>query len=204
MAGGSIFGVSPNFQWPYSYQLNFSVQRQITKDLSVSAAYVGALSHDLPFATDVNYPILNVPGVTPTTGNVLLRRSIDNPTLGRSPGSAFGQVFAVNSNQGAWYHGLQITANKRRSNHVMLNAFYTYGKALESVQLQNNTTNPIGSGQVPQDYFNLGLERSRTDDDTRHIFNLSGTWQLSYYSVRSSALRGILNLTDGRFRRSSR
>jgi TonB dependent receptor-like, beta-barrel len=52
--GGSIFGASTNYQWPYTYQLNFSVQRQLTRDLSIMGAYVGTLAHDLQFAQDVN------------------------------------------------------------------------------------------------------------------------------------------------------
>jgi len=39
--GGPFFGFPKDFQWPYSYQLNLSVQHQITSNLSVSAAYVG-------------------------------------------------------------------------------------------------------------------------------------------------------------------
>ena len=201
VAGGSIFGVSPNFQWPYTYQFNLSVQRQITTNFSMSVAYVGSLSHNLPLAVDLNYPLLISAGSgatcsgalgQPLTSNVICRRPIDNPNLGRAP-SQFGQVFAVNSSQGAWYHGLQITASKRMSKHFLLNGFYTYSKTLQSAELQNNTTNPTGAGQVPQDYRNLGLEKSRTDDDIRHMFSLSGTWQLNYYNGTNSALRGVLN-----------
>src|SRR5260370_29627047 len=80
IAGASIEGVAPNFQWPYTYQFNLSVQRQLTKDFSLSVAYVGALSHDLPLAAAVNYPI-SAAGVTPTTGNVLQRRPADNTNV---------------------------------------------------------------------------------------------------------------------------
>src|SRR5260370_18876373 len=57
VSGGFIFGADRNFEWPYTYQLNLSVQRQITRDWSVMAAYVGSLSHNLPFAVDLNYPL---------------------------------------------------------------------------------------------------------------------------------------------------
>src|SRR5262249_25230815 len=30
VTGGSIFGASKNYEWPYTYQFNFSVARQIT------------------------------------------------------------------------------------------------------------------------------------------------------------------------------
>src|SRR5262249_58974784 len=79
--GGSIFGASPNFHWPYTYQVNFSVQRQVTANLGVTAAYVGSLSHDLPFAVDLNYPLPSTAAVpVPTTTNVQARRP--NPNFG--------------------------------------------------------------------------------------------------------------------------
>ena len=70
----SIYGISPNFKWPYTEQFNFSVQRQVGKSLSVTAAYVGAFGHRLPFAVDLNYPTFNS---TATTGNVNNRRPIE-------------------------------------------------------------------------------------------------------------------------------
>src|SRR5438067_11084683 len=39
--GGGLFPVASNFKWPRTYQMNVSVQRQVTKDLVVGAAYVG-------------------------------------------------------------------------------------------------------------------------------------------------------------------
>ena len=52
----SIYGIAPDFQWPYTYQFNLSVQREVVKDLTVTAAYVGSFAHRLPFAEDLNYP----------------------------------------------------------------------------------------------------------------------------------------------------
>src|SRR5262249_18038312 len=51
--------LSTNFRFPVTYQLNFSVQRQIRKDVSVTAAYVGSLAHRLPFTVDRNYAFYN-------------------------------------------------------------------------------------------------------------------------------------------------
>jgi hypothetical protein len=191
VGGASIEGVAPNFQWPYTYQFNLSVQRQLTKDFSLSVAYVGALSHDLPLAADVNYP-MSVPGVTPTTGNVLQRRPVDNPNVGTAS-SPFGQILLVQSNQTASYHGLQVTADKRMSNHLLFRAFYTFSKTMQSVELQNNTTNPTANGQIPQDYLNLAEDRSRADFDLTHMFVASLIWQLDYYHGETRLLRGVAN-----------
>jgi hypothetical protein len=170
--GGSIFGSSPSFNWPYTYQLNFSVQRQITSTLGVMASYVGSLSHNLPFAVDLNYPSF----VGATTSNVQARR----------PNPAFGSVLSMQSGQTASYNGLQISATQRTSHHVSFNAFYIYSKTFDSVQLQNNTT----QGLV-QDFANMGEDRGRADTDMRHQIVVAMIWQPDYYTGGNSILRHV-------------
>jgi len=128
VAGGNIFGPATNFNWHYTYQLNFSVQQQLTQSLSFQIAYVGSLSHDLPFATDVNYPIQNATATT-ATANVQSRR----------PDQAFGPILALRSNQTASYNGLQISAQQRMSHHLTFSGWYAWAKAFDSVQIDNNT-----------------------------------------------------------------
>ena len=43
--------------------MNVSVQRQVTRDVSLTAAYVGSLGRRLPFTRDLNYPLYG-PGAT--------------------------------------------------------------------------------------------------------------------------------------------
>ena len=177
VSGGGIFGIAQNFQWPYSYQLNTSIQRQVTKDLSVTAAYVGSLFHDLPFARDANYPV-----VTPTA------TSAGASVLARRPNPAFGAVLMMASDQTASYNGLQITAIKRMSRHVTFNTFYTFSKSMNSVELLNNTTQGLA-----QNYSNLREERGVADTDQRHVFGASVNYQIDYYSGRSAIVRNMVN-----------
>jgi hypothetical protein len=185
--GGGIFGADRNFEWPYTYQLNFSVQHQFAKDFSLMAAYVGSLSHNLPFAVDLNQAF---PTVTATTaaGNILARRPY-TAFAATVPGvQPLGAILLMESNQTAQYHGFQLSATKRMSHHFSLSGFYTYNKTLESVQLQNNT-----SQGGAQDFRNLRAERGRADDDLRHQIVMSGLWELSYYSGGNSIARWVLN-----------
>src|SRR5580704_317938 len=126
--GGPFFGFAKNFQWPYSYQINLSVQRQLAANLSVSAAYVGTLSHDLPFAQDINAPATGALApacATSASGNITQRRPIDNPstTTCTGGGSPFGTLFLAQSNQTASYNGLQTTIQMRMTRGVMLYGF---------------------------------------------------------------------------------
>ncbi len=173
----SIYGIAPNFQWPYTYQLNFSVQRQIVKDLTVTAAYVGSLAHRLPFAEDLNYPFYNS---TATSSNVNNRRPIQPGTL--------SQIYSVQSVMQAEYNGLQITVEKRFSHHVSAKGFYTHSKDLEDVELDNNTVN--GGAQ---DYRALNLERGRSDNDRRNVAVGSVIWNMDYFGRTNPFLKAIIN-----------
>jgi Carboxypeptidase regulatory-like domain/TonB dependent receptor len=177
ITGGGLFAVAQDFEWPRAYQTNFSIQRQVTKDLTIGAAYVGTFSRKLPFAQDVNYPVLT-PTATNAGANVLSRR----------PNPAFGAVLLLDSNQTASYNGLQVTGAMRMSHNVTFNTFYTFSKTLSSVQLHNNTTQ--GGAQ---NFSRLELDRGRADTDQRHVFGMSLNWQLDYYTGGSAVARNILN-----------
>lgn len=191
--GGPFFGIARDFQWPYSYQLNFSVQRQLASNFSVSAAYVGNLSHDLPFAQDINAPATGVLApacATTSSGNIVERRPIDNAGFATcaSSGSPFGTVLLLQSNQTASYNGLQTAVQLKMSRGVMFYAFYTYGHTFDSVQLDNNTTQ--GGAE---DMTDLRLERGPADFDLRHQFVSAVVWQLNYYKGENRFTRGFFD-----------
>jgi hypothetical protein len=163
--------------WPYTYQFNFSVQRQVMKDLTLTAAYVGSFAHRLPFAVDLNYPFYNS---TATSSNVNNRRPIQPGTL--------SQIYSVLSVMQASYNSLQITAEKRFSHHVSAKGFFTFAKSLEDVQLDNNTVN--GGAQ---DYRALNLERGRSDNDRRKVAVGSFIWKMDYFNRVNPFLRAVIN-----------
>ena len=175
--GGGFFAVDQNFKWPLTYQMNLSLQRQLTRDLSVGAAYVGTVSTNLPFGRDVNYPVLNATA-TNAGANILARR----------PNPLFGAVQQLKSDQSASYHGLQATWQLRTNKHLSFNGFYTYSKTLSSVQMHNNTTQGLA-----QNYSKLFLDRGRADTDQRHVFSMSFNFTPDYYTGSNAFVRNIIN-----------
>ncbi len=173
--GGGLFAVAQDFKWPRTFQTNVSVQRQITKDLTVGAAYVGSIASNLPFGRDVNYPV-----VTPTASltNILARR----------PNPAFGAVLVLDSDQDASYHGMQLTTAGRFSEYLTFNAFYTFSKTLSSVQLHNNTTQGLA-----QNYSRLELDNGRADTDQRQVFSLSMNFRPDFYKGDNRFGKTIIN-----------
>jgi hypothetical protein len=197
-AGGSIDNISPKFQWPYTYELNASVQHEFRGGFTLGAAYVGSLAHDLPFANDLNYPTtqcgvdnktLNAGFATCSVGaGILKRRPIDNATLGTTS-SPFGQVLQIISNERSSYNALQVTFSERLGKSFTLKGYYVYSHTIEDAQLDNNGTN---SGVI-QDSLDLSEDRGSADFDIRHSFAASFIWQLGYYHGSSGALRWVAN-----------
>ena len=138
---------------------------------------LGSLAHDLPFAQDVNYPLITTTPI-PSTGNVQLRR----------PNQGFGQVLLVQSNQTASYHAMQLVVTKRMTHHLLVNAFYTFSKNLNSVQLDNNQTQ--GGAQ---NMLVLGEDRGRADIDQRHAVSVSAVWQPEFSYGGSGVAKAVLN-----------
>ncbi len=177
VSGGAFFAVAPDFQFPRTLQMNFSVQRQITDQLTVGAAYIRSVARNLPFGRDVNAP-LNTTTPVPATGNVLARR----------PNPLFGAVTVLDSDQSADYEGLQITGSMRFNKLFSFNGFYTLSKTTGSAQLNNNTTQGLA-----QNFYNLDAERGAADSDQRHVFSMSFNFQPDFYKGDSRLLKGIIN-----------
>lgn len=174
-------GNAIGFQWPLTYQFNVSVQRQLPGDASMMIAYVGSLSHDLPFQNDVNYDAW-APGAVGTTANENSRRPYDVGQL--------ASVLLLGSSQTASYHSLQVSATKRMGHHLALNGFYVWGHEMWSAPVQGSSTN---SGDVPQDFSTLAGEHSPTDNDIKNMASISGIWDLSYYHGPNKLVGGVLN-----------
>ena len=173
----TVDGFAKNFRWPYTYQFNFTVERQITKDFTVGAGYVGSLGRRLPFAVDLNYPSY---ATGATTANVNNRRPIDTGVL--------AVIYSAESIANTSYNGLQVTWEKRMSHHLGVKGFYTYSKTLEGMQLENNTL--LG---LVEDFHNLALDRGRSDSDRRHSSVTSVIWDMSYFDKTNPFLKAVIN-----------
>jgi hypothetical protein len=178
LPAASIETIAENYQWPLVYQLNAAVQRQLPKNVSLTVAYVGTLSHHLPFMLDKNYAPY-APGATTSQASINARRPYDPGVL--------GQVTYDESNETASYHSLQVSVNRPLTHNLMLNGFYVWSHSFQSV-------NESAIGQATaQDFDNLWEERGPTDNDRRNVASISGIWKIDYYGGSNSLMKQILN-----------
>ena len=178
LPAASIETIAKDYQWPLVYQLNTAVQRQLPKNVSVTFAYVGTLSHHLPFMEDKNYAPY-APGATTKQSSINSRRPYDPGVL--------GQVTYDESNETASFHSLQISASRPLTHNLMLNGFYVLSHSFQSV-------NESAIGQaVAQDFDNLWEERGPENNDQRHVASISGIWNVDYYKGSNFLMKQIVN-----------
>ncbi|MBK5257411.1 MAG: hypothetical protein JJE39_15400 [Vicinamibacteria bacterium] len=168
-----VFGPSLDFVWPKTYQVNVSVERQIGRDISVTASYVGAFARNLAAAVDDNYPVIG-PGATAANRNT--RRPYLPGTIAAA--NVLSSIFSSD------YNGIQMSA-ERRGAHLSGKAYYSFGRGYEDVNFQGNGLPTVQSS------LDLAAERGRTSNDIRRSFVLSAVWKIDYFKDARSALRKL-------------
>ena len=187
----SIESIGTNVQWPYIYQFNLAVERQLPGQLSLTTAYVGTISRDLPTMIDDNYAAY-ASGASTSQASINARRPFDPGVLGQN-------IFLI-TNQTASYHSLQISAKRPLTHNLMLNGYYVWSHAIQS-------SNESATGQMTaQDFANLWEEKGPFDADRRNMASISGMWKIDYYhgsnffmknGVNGWTISSILSLQSG-------
>ncbi len=184
----NIETLAQNIQWPYIYQFNTSIQRELPQHVTATVAYVGTLSHRVPMMVDDNYAPYAAGANSSTSGkagSIDARRPYDENSTGTG---VLGQNIYLTSNQTASYHSLQISANRPLTHNLMLNGFYVWSHALQSA---NESADGLATAQ---DWDNLWEERGPMNDDQRHVAAISGTWNIDYFD---GANRVVKEVADG-------
>ncbi len=138
---------SPNFKSPYSQQWNVEVQRELPKNVTLSAAYVG--SHTVRTAVSGDYNTALNPGPGPVAPRALFPYApvtVYDRSVGQSK-----------------YDALQVKGERRFQNGLSFLLAYTWSKAIdtgssgsfeESVSIQNaynpNASRSVSSFDIPQ------------------------------------------------------
>ena len=169
-----VIGFSPDFRSPYAQHVNFSLQRQLAKDLVAEAGYVGSTGIKLPGYLEVNPA---APGPGASRANTQQRRTYKDYNLVRPTFSRFN----------SWYHSLQTRLEKRLGSGVSFLATYTWGKAID----YQSSLNFSGENR-PQDAFSLKDVRGLAAFDVRHRFVFTYNYQLPSFRAQAAPARLVL------------
>ena len=177
--GGGVYFVDPNLRTPYTYQYNLSLQRELRRNFTLEASYVGSTSHKLTTLVDAN------PFILGTTHRLY------NAQPGNTDGS-FSYLLEFRNAGKANYNSLQLSLNKQYSSTRFLgNSYFTLAYTWAH-SIDNSSGFRNRNSQVPA--YNSDRFKADSDFDIRHRVTFSGGWDLPFDHAWSS---GPSRLTQG-------
>jgi hypothetical protein len=177
---GNARAWDPNLRPQFTQQWNFSLEHQLTKTLSLTAAYVGQRATHTIVPREGNQPL---PGAGPVSTWAPLQTR--RPLYAAQP--LITTIAVTDSPSNMVYHSLQLTGRQRMSGGLELTTSYTLSKTLtDNRGFYGGGPNFInGEGAYWQDAFNRKSERGRAFFDARHNFNFGGSWDVPVGKTRS-------------------
>jgi hypothetical protein len=177
--GGGVYFVDPNLRTPYTYQYNLSLQRELVRNFTLEASYVGSTSRKLTVLVDAN------PFILGTTHRLF------NAQPGNTDGS-FSYLLEFRNAGRANYNSMQLSLNKQYSSTGFLgNSYfslaYTWAHSIDNASGFRNR-----NSQVPA--YNSDQFKANSDFDIRQRVTFSGGWDLPFDRAWSS---GPTRLTQG-------
>ncbi len=171
-----------NFQLPVIALWNLTIERQLGSSWLARVAFVGNKGTHLYGTADQESgmfqanPAIYIPGNNPDGTPKSTLANEQNRRLD----PIYGFVPVVDSSINSNYNGLQLTVEKRFSAGFTMLADYTWSKTLDDFA-------PIGSYFGPTNPFSRHFDYGASDDDVRHVFKFSGTYQLRHFGLTGLA-----------------
>jgi hypothetical protein len=198
VSGGGLAFTLPErkLRSPYAQQWHATVERQISNDYLVSAAYVGTKGTKLTRLATPNggpNPVTFVPVAVTFNNQKLDLPAVVNFFIGTlsvsRPFPELGAFQIFEDKASSNYHALQLEARKRYSHGYQFTVAYTWSHAIDDV----SDVFPIGGAPILAQGRNSGVlgtedpanftasERADANYDIRQRFVTSLVWDLPFY-----------------------
>jgi hypothetical protein len=163
--------IDPNFKNADLQSWNLNVQQQIGRDTSLMVGYFGSKGTHLEIDRNINqFPVLGTASSRPF--------QVISASSAIQPGATLANTMTERtSDSNSTYNALWVTANKRMSHGLQLNASYTWSHSIDDVSRTNN-------GFVVQDSTNIFGSKGSSDFDARHRFVVNAIYDLPFKGNR--------------------
>ncbi len=180
-----------DFQLPQIHQADLILERQITRNTVVSAAYLFSFGNSLPTFVDTNLPAPSGTVNVPIVGGDFNGQTYTTPIfVGNRPNQNFGAITAIRSNIYSKYHALVLQANRRLTGGLQFQTSYTLSRAEDNGQ----TSATFTQTNTPFNAFDQGDEKSLSAFDRRHKFVASVVYNTDFAGLKDSEVgRAIFN-----------
>jgi Carboxypeptidase regulatory-like domain/TonB dependent receptor len=206
--------IPPNLPAVYVNQWNLSIQKQLATNWLLSANYIGSEAVHILGAIEGD-PAVYLPGASCViAGKTYTPCSSESNTTERrmlyledpSQGQYFGSMITENATGTMSYNGLLVTAQRRFSQGLTIQANYTYSHCINT-GTQQLISIPMIAGIAPiQARDGLRGNCSILEEDRRHNFNFTAVYITPRFATRTARLlasgwqiAGIVRIYSGDF-----
>lgn len=208
--GSSVLDVlAPKLKTPYTEQGTIAVERQIGKDMVLTASGIFSRGVNLYGTQDINAPAPGAPytyTIDDANGNAVGTYTTPIYTNPR-PNPNFSAIYQLGNGVSSWYDALAVTFEKRLARGFQGLVSYTWSHEIDDGQ--GSSTNAVfGFSTAPWTYNgNYGFDKGSGLIDQRHRFVISFVWAPTFlhndswmakYVVNNWQLSSITTIASGR------
>ena len=200
LGAAGIQFASPNLKTPYSEQGTLAVERQLTRDVGVTASYIWSRGIQLYGESD-----LNLPPISSQTFTYTIADANGNPTgatyttpmvVGSTrPDTRYGQISQADNGITSFYNGLAIQVTKRFAHALQGSLSYTWSHEIDDGQGYGQATQGIFL-TAPYSWLNNGAYRADKGnglEDQRHRLAISGVWTPTFSHSSGALAKYLVN-----------
>jgi hypothetical protein len=175
-----VLGTDRAGQIPTTYGYNLGLQRELPYKLAFDIGYVGNTSRHQMY----NQQLEQLPLGTTTSTNIL--STVNNQVSAILPYKGYSSIFYNVFGASAAYNALQVKVTRRFSDQLTFNADYTWSKAIDLDDVDNDQNQFPDYNQLKKFYAPAGFDR-------RNVFNFQYVYNLPQFKGSSK----LVQLTAG-------
>ncbi len=179
--GGVVTSIEFDAKQPTVYQWNLNVQRELGRDLALSAGYVGSRGVNLVGRNSINvrtdFEVVNGQKFFPAGGSAKLN-------------SNFASINYSDFSVDSYFHAFQTSLTRRFSGGLQFQTAYTYSKSIDTASSNEGVFVNGASGGFRQDPFDSRAARGLSDFDARHNFVANFLYDLPFGKGRGRGGHG--------------
>ncbi|HEV2861384.1 MAG TPA: TonB-dependent receptor [Pyrinomonadaceae bacterium] len=175
----SLFFFAPDYEHPYVEQGRLGVEREVWRNLSLSATYLFYRGVHLTRTRDINLSAPVARNVTGPDGVVYTFQQFPSARpISRASGVSYSRINVFESAARSLYNGLALQATQRFTRGFQFIAAYTYSKAEDDRPDQTTVVVIADDAKIVQNQINPSLDYARSDTDLRHRFVFSPVYEI--------------------------
>lgn len=187
---------SSDFHAPYTQQGTFAIDRELARNMGITASYIWTRGIGLFTQRDLN---LGAPGPTETyrildsNGNAAGTYSTPVYVIGNRVDSRYSSILQVENGGQSWYNALALQFYRRMSKGLELNVAYTWSHAIDDGNEQGaswNISNTFNNATNNGDY---SFDKGTSSLDQRHRLSVNWVWSPKFTDRSDAFSRNFIN-----------